>query len=198
MKVTSWILLAVGIVLLVVSIIQIQNAAQGLEIIKIQNSSPPTTIISPTNMDQVTRPVVMIGHGFAGSGLLMRGFSLSLAHGGYTAISWDFNGHGANPSPFPDLISSDVLLENAEDALDAAVALGLDTSEGIAILGHSMGSGVALDYGVKHPITSATTAVSPVPRTVTPELPRNLLLKNAVVGQQGRQHRLAVCLPKWG
>lgn len=176
MKVTSWIVLAVGIVFLVVSITQIQNAAQGLEIIKIQHSSPPTTIISPTNMDEVTRPVVLIGHGFAGSGLLMRSFSFSLAHAGYATLSWDFNGHGANPSPFPDLISSDILLENAEDALDAALDLGLDTSEGIAILGHSMGSGVALDYGVKHPMTSATTAVSPVPRIVTPELPRNLLL----------------------
>jgi hypothetical protein len=39
-----------------------------------------------------------------------------------------------------------------------------------------MGSGVALDYGVSHPMTAATTAVSPVPRTVTPELPHNLLL----------------------
>ena len=176
MKVTSWILLAVGIVLLVVSIIQIQNAAQGLEIIKIQHSSPPTTIISPANSDEAVRPVVMIGHGFAGSRQLMRGFSFSLAHAGYTVVSWDFNGHGANPNPFPGHMSNDVLLKNAEDALDAAVAVGLDTSEGITILGHSMGSGVALDYGVTHPKTAATTAVSPVPRTVTPELPHNLLL----------------------
>jgi pimeloyl-ACP methyl ester carboxylesterase len=176
MKLTSWILLAVGIALLVVSIIQIQNAVQGLEITKIQNSSPPTTIISPTSKDEAVKPVVMIGHGFAGSRLLMRGFSFSLAHAGYSVVSWDFNGHGANPNPFPGHMSGDVLLKNAEDALDAAISLGLDTSGGIAILGHSMGSGVALDYGVSHPTTSATIAVSPVPRTVTHELPHNLLL----------------------
>ncbi|HEY45424.1 MAG TPA: alpha/beta hydrolase [Anaerolineae bacterium] len=176
MKVTSWILLAVGIVLLVGSITQIQNAAQGLEIIKIQQSSPPTTIISPTNREEVARPVVMIGHGFAGSGLLMRGFAFSLAHAGYTTLSWDFNGHGANPNPLSDHMSSDALVENAEAALDAAIAFGLDASEGIAILGHSMGSGVALDFGVEHPMTAATIAVSPISRTVTPTLPRNLLL----------------------
>ena len=124
MKLTSWILLAVGIVLLVASIMQVQNAAQDLEVIKIPDSNPPTTIISPTNMDEIARPVVMIGHGFAASGLLMRGFSFSLVHAGYTVISWDFNGHGANPNPFTDHRSSDALVENAEAALDAAIAFG--------------------------------------------------------------------------
>ena len=176
MKLTSWILLAVVIVLLAASIIQIQNAAQNLEIIKLSDSDPPTTIISPANMDKVARPVVMIGHGFAGSDLLMRGFALSFAQAGYTVLSWDFDGHGANPNPFSNHLASDALVENAEDALDAAIAFDLDTSAGIAILGHSMGSGVALAYGVEHPLTSATIAVSPVSRTVTPTLPRNLLL----------------------
>jgi len=106
----------------------------------------------------------------------MRGFAFSLAHAGYTTLSWDFNGHGANPNPLSDHMSSDALVENAEAALDAAIAFGLDASEGIAILGHSMGSGVALDFGVEHPMTAATIAVSPISRTVTPTLPRNLLL----------------------
>jgi pimeloyl-ACP methyl ester carboxylesterase len=176
MKVTSWLLLIVGIALLALCITQIQNAAHGLEIIEIGDSSPPTTIISRANIEEGARPVIMIGHGFAGSDLLMRGFSFSLAHAGYSVVSWDFNGHGANPNPFPGHIASDVLLKNAEDALEAAVAHGLDTSKGIAIMGHSMGSGVALDFGVSHPPTSATIAVSPVSRTVTPELPHNLLL----------------------
>ncbi len=176
MKVTSWILLAVGVVLLVVSVTGIQNAARVLEIIKIQGSNPPTTIITPSSAEESARPIILIGHGFAGSGLLMRGFTFSLAHAGYTVISWDFNGHGANPSPLSDAMSGEALVENAEAALDAAVGLGLDPSKGIAILGHSMGSGVALAYGVKHPTTAATIAVSPMPRTVTLTLPRNLLL----------------------
>jgi pimeloyl-ACP methyl ester carboxylesterase len=176
MKGTFWIVFAVGIVLLVVSITQIQSAAQDLEIIKIQGSNPPTTIIAPSNAKEDARPVILIGHGFAGSGLLMRGFTLTLAHAGYTVVSWDFNGHGANPSPLSDRMSSDILVENAESALEAAKAQGLAISEGVAILGHSMGSGVALAFGVEHPMTAATIAVSPVSGTVTPALPRNLLL----------------------
>ena len=39
-----------------------------------------------------------------------------------------------------------------------------------------MGSGVALQFGIKHPDTAATIAVSPVGQSVRPDLPHNLLL----------------------
>jgi pimeloyl-ACP methyl ester carboxylesterase len=176
MKRSSWILLVIGMLLLTVSLTQIHNASQDLETIKIPNSTPPTTIIVPSNAQEDARPVVLIGHGFAGSGLLMRGFALSLAHAGYFVVSWDFDGHGANPSPFPEDMSSDVLIENAELALVEVINHGFNVSDRVAILGHSMGSGVALSYGVKHPETAATIAISPIPISVTPSLPRNLLL----------------------
>jgi pimeloyl-ACP methyl ester carboxylesterase len=176
MKSSSWILLVIGLLLLAVSLTQIHNAAQDLETIKIPDSTPPTTIIAPSNAQEGARPVVLIGHGFAGSGLLMRGFALSLAHAGYLTVSWDFDGHGTNPSPFPEDMSSDALIMNAEFALEEVTNHGFDVSDRVAILGHSMGSGVALSYGIKHPETAATIAVSPIARSVTPTLPRNLLL----------------------
>jgi hypothetical protein len=78
--------------------------------------------------------------------------------------------------PLPADRESGSLVADAETALAAAQENGLGTSGQIAVLGHSMGSGMALAYGVAHPETMATIAVSPVTRPVTAELPRNLLL----------------------
>jgi pimeloyl-ACP methyl ester carboxylesterase len=114
----------------------------------------------------------MMGHGFAGSGAIMRGFAYTLAHAGFVVGVWDFDGHGANPNAFQDR----PLLENADQALREILSLGLGDPNRVAILGHSMGSGVALDFGLRDPDVDATIAVSPVPRPVTPGLPRNLLL----------------------
>jgi pimeloyl-ACP methyl ester carboxylesterase len=106
----------------------------------------------------------------------MRGFGLALAHAGYTAVLWDFSGHGANPQPLPADQSGSGLLQDAEMVLEQVQENGLLEQGGVAILGHSMGSGVALDFGVQHPETAATIAVSPVSREVSPQLPRSLLL----------------------
>jgi hypothetical protein len=73
-------------------------------------------------------------------------------------------------------------LANAEAALANARERGFGeqgqgpSGPGIAILGHSMGSGVALLFGQEHPDTAAAIAVSPVGQAVTPDLPHNLLL----------------------
>jgi hypothetical protein len=68
------------------------------------------------------------------------------------------------------------LVANAEAALAKAQARGLADPGQVAILGHSMGSGVALAFSQAHPETNATIAVSPVRQPVTSALPRNLLL----------------------
>lgn len=172
----NWILGAVGLILLLFSIWKIREASQGLEITQVVSTNPPITITAPTSASVEPRPLVLIGHGFAGSGILMRGFSLTFAHAGYVVVSWDFDGHASNPQPFPDNLRSEALIENAENALAIAEARGLASNGQIAILGHSMGSGVALSFGQMHTETSATIAVSPVLETVTSTLPRNLLL----------------------
>lgn len=176
MKTSSWVLVAIGSILVLLSLTQILSAGQDLEIIKIPDSDPPVTIFAPSKAAGDPRPVVLVGHGFAGSELLMRGFSLPLANAGYIVVAWDFDGHGRNPRPYPQDNATDALLANAEAALETARAHGFVTSDQVAILGHSMGSGVALSFGVEHPDTAATIAISPVPRPVTPSLPNNLLL----------------------
>lgn len=169
-------LFALGLIFVLISVWQINAAQTGLDVINLHTTNPPVTIITPSNTAPASRPTVIIAHGFAGSSVLMRGFALTLAHAGYTTISMDFNGHGANPNPLDLTSQSNDLMLNAESALLEAESTGLIDTRRIAILGHSMGSGVALTYGLTHPDTYATMAISPVNQTVTPALPRNLLL----------------------
>ena len=171
-RIYRWGLGTVGLLLLLVSLLQIRGAARGLETIPLRSTVPPVTIVTPANTAPGSRPVVLIGHGFAASTLVMRAFALSLAHAGYVAVLWDFDGHGANPYPW----NARPLVTNAEAALAEAQSLGWVTPGRVAILGHSMGSGVALEFGRTHPDVAVTVAVSPVGRQVTPALPRNLLL----------------------
>ncbi len=170
------VLFVLGFLLVVVSIWQITAAQKGLDVINLPTTNPPGTIITPSNAASASRPTILIAHGFASSSVLMRGFALTLAHSGYTTISWDFEGHGVNPNPFSLTSGSNDLIHNAESALAEAETTGLIDTQHIAILGHSMGSGVALSYGITHPNTYATIAISPVSQPVSSTLPHNLLL----------------------
>lgn len=169
-------LFGLGFILVMISIWQISIAQKGLEVLNLHTTNPPVTIIIPSNAAPASRPTILIAHGFAGSSVLMRGFALTLAHAGYTTVSWDFEGHAGNPNPFSLTSESNHLLQNAESALAEADTSGLIDTQHIANLGHSMGSGVALSYGITHPDTYATIAISPVNQAVSPTLPHNLLL----------------------
>ena len=176
MKKVRWFIIIIGSILFLLSLWQIQAASSGLEVIKVNKVDPPVTFISPVEADTDTRPLVLIGHGFGGSRVIMYGFALTFAHAGYNVALWDFDGHGVNSEPLPLDPQRDSLIENAEDVLNEALARGLGNPVQVTILGHSMGSGAAIDFGVKHSQTAATVAVSPVRRTVTSTLPQNLLL----------------------
>ncbi len=162
MKSTHWVATGIGLLLVLVSFWEIRRAENGLIITRLSSINPPVTLITPDGEHIAERPIVLIGHGFAGSGVIMRGFALTLAHAGYNVVLWDFSGHAANPQPLPLEGQTASLLKDADSALAQALAYGLDASNGVAILGHSMGSGVALIFGQVHPDTMATIAVSPV------------------------------------
>ena len=175
MNTERWVIAGLGLLMFLVSIWQLETADSGLNMTHTEIADLPVTLISPDGEERTDRPLVLVGHGMAGSRVIMRGFALTMAHAGYNVAMWDFAGHGANPNPIPQEESADTQVVDAEIALQVAQAYGFPTNR-TAILGHSMGSGVALTYGVKHPETMATIAVSPVAREVTPELPHNLLL----------------------
>ena len=176
MRKRHWILTGVGLVLAVLAVWQIGSAAGGLEVTTVHDAEPRLVVMAPGDVDPNSRPLVLIAHGFSGSTAIMRGFALTLAHAGYTAVLWDFQGHGTNPEPMPSGSEGGGLQGTAEAALAEALALGYGDPERVAILGHSMGSGVAMAFGIDHPETMATIAVSPTGAEVTPDLPRNLLL----------------------
>ena len=158
-----------------VSIWQLKAAESGLVVINTKAGDLPVTLISPDVEDSANRPLVLIGHGLAGSRVIMRGYAYTIAHAGYNIALWDFAGHGSNPNPMPGERDENLLVLDAEAALQSARENGFAANR-IAVLGHSMGSGMALSYGLVHPETMATIAVSPVTRQVTSQLPRNLLL----------------------
>ncbi len=170
------IIFVIGSILVGISVWQIYMAQAGLDVINLHTSNPPVTIITPADAAPGSRPTVLIAHGFAGSAVLMRGFALTLAHAGYTTVSWDFEGHGANTNPFALSSESTDLIKDVESTLAVAESTGQIDPQRVAILGHSMGSGVALSYATLHSDTNATIAISPVSQSVTPSLPHNLLL----------------------
>jgi pimeloyl-ACP methyl ester carboxylesterase len=169
-------LAVISIILIGLSYWQIKSVTQGLLIESFRSSEPPLTRISLKQGDATSRPTILIGHGFAGSEILMREISYAIAYAGYTVIAWDFDGHGGNSQPISENTQSGGLLQNAERALQYAAEHHLVDPNRIAILGHSMGSGVALAFGQTYPNTAATIAISPVNQPVTVLLPKNLLL----------------------
>jgi dienelactone hydrolase len=176
MKTSRWLIGILGLCLVFLSLWQIQSATRGLKVVHASAGGVPMVFIGPSQAIDGSRPLVLVAHGFAGSGTVMRGFAYTFAHAGYVVALWDFDGHGSNLNPMPANTLNGSLLPNAEAALSEAQRLGLVDNRRLAILGHSMGSGVALTFGQQHPETAATIAISPVGTSVTPALPHNLLL----------------------
>ncbi len=175
MNTYRWAAAGLGLIMFILTILQLERQDRGLEVSHFKAGELPVTLISPDGDVKQDRPLVLIGHGVAGSRAIMRGFALTLAHAGYNVAMWDFSGQGSNPQPLPVDRDQGLLVVDAEDAVLAAQNEGYPVGR-IAILGHSMGSGIALTYGMLHPETMATIAVSPVDSPVNAELPHNLLL----------------------
>ena len=156
---------------------QLESARAGLEIVPLEAGTTPATLY---RLPGATGPAVIIAHGFAGSRQLMEAFSLTLARAGYTAVSFDFEGHGRNPTP----MSGDVtkiegttvkLLAQLTEVIDAVLAQP-GISGPVALLGHSMASDIVIRQAIADERVAAVVAVSMYSEAPNALEPRALLM----------------------
>ncbi len=157
---------------------RLEATTAGLVVTQARVGTIPVTVFHRAGDGKA--PVVVIGHGFAGSQQLMLPFAVTLARNGYVAVTFDFPGHGRNPQPLAGgLVEEDVRNRSLLDALDQVVgfARALPDSDGrVALLGHSMASDIVVRDARAHPDIAATVAVSLFSPGVTATSPRNLLV----------------------
>ena len=135
----------------------------------------PARVYVPDDLDHAGAPGVVVVHGLAGSSALMHTWSLALAHAGFVVLAPDLPGHGRSLMSLGDRGAA--LDGVVSDALSALRALPFVDEQRVALLGHSMGSGAVLAVGMAEPdAVRAVVAVSPLPRPVTSDAPRDLLL----------------------
>uniref|UniRef100_B8HWK4 Serine aminopeptidase S33 domain-containing protein n=1 Tax=Cyanothece sp. (strain PCC 7425 / ATCC 29141) TaxID=395961 RepID=B8HWK4_CYAP4 len=147
-------------------------ARSDLTLRSFQREGVPLLYIAPRQAKGI--PGVLVAHGFAGSKQLMLSYAHVLAHAGYGVMLWDFDGHGENSTP----LHWERLLHNLEVAQQALVEQAEIDPTRLALLGHSMGSGIVMTAGIRTPDRfAATIAVSPTGATVTPQAPHNLQLQ---------------------
>jgi dienelactone hydrolase len=174
----DWALAALAIVAITLGLQHLLALDAGLTVSREHIGPTPITIFRKTG--GAPAPVVVIAHGFSGSQQLMQPFAVTLAQNGYTAVTFDFLGHGRNPAPLPAALtdqeaSARALLEQLGDVV--AVARRLPFCDGrLALLGHSMASDIVVSYAKAHAEVEATVAVSMFSPGATALSPRNLLV----------------------
>jgi dienelactone hydrolase len=163
---------------IVVALWHLAGVNEGVAIRRDAVGTTPVTVYVPAAAQPA--PAIVIAHGFAGSQTLMAPFAVALARAGYTAVTFDFLGHGRNPRPLVgDVTEGGQVTESlvAELAAVAAFARGLPTSDGrLALLGHSMASDIIVRLAQREPAVAATIAVSMYAPSITATSPRNLLV----------------------
>jgi dienelactone hydrolase len=156
----------------------------------------PVTLFAPAEPTAGTAPAVVVAHGFAGSRQLMYPFATALARNGYTAVVFDFPGHGRNREPLGGDLGDPERTESLLSAFTTVVehARGLPGTGGrLATLGHSMAGDIQLRYAASGAPVDASVLVSPY---LSPDVdiagPANLLfvfgaLEPPMLLEQGRE-----------
>ncbi|MEV6596143.1 alpha/beta fold hydrolase [Actinoplanes sp. NPDC051346] len=93
--------LAIGLLLLAAGAATARHADAGLESRAVRVGGVPVELVRPAGAEP-PGPAVVVAHGFAGSGRLMRPFADTLARRGYVVALPDLAGHGANIRPLTD------------------------------------------------------------------------------------------------
>jgi hypothetical protein len=168
----------IGLACIIGGIWRLEAERAGISITPLAVGSTPATVYR--REASAPAPAVIIAHGFAGSRQLMEAYALTLARAGYVAVTFDFEGHGRNPTPMSGDVTrvdgtTQLLMREIGGVTDAAMGLpGVDGR--VALLGHSMASDIIVRRAIADPRVSATIAVSMFSEAVTAAEPRNLLI----------------------
>src|SRR5664279_1375638 len=129
------VLAILSVLVVAASLWNLHATTAGLEVRHIAIGDTPATIyrLAPAH----PAPVIVIAHGFAGSQQLMQPFAMTFARAGYIAVTFDFLGHGRNPSPLGGSITEIDGATRSLAAQTAEVAAFARTlgDGGLAILG---------------------------------------------------------------
>ncbi len=175
MRINTCLAIVAGVAI-VAALFALHAASSFVLVTTVDIQETPAIVYRPASGQR--GPVVLIAHGFAGSQQLMQSFALTCARNGYTAVTFDFPGHGRNPQPLKGSITdvngaTRTLLDDT--TLVARYARGLGDGR-LAVLGHSMASDIVVRFAQAEPDVGATIAVSMFSPAVTATSPRNLLV----------------------
>ena len=168
----------VATLLLVWSFVTLERAERGLSVRSERLGPTPMTIRSLPGAEPA--PVVVIGHGFAGSRQLMAPLAITLARAGYVTVSYDSLGHGRNAAPLSgDVTTADgataALVSELREVMARARAFR-ESNGRIALAGHSMATDIIVRAARAEPDVAATIGISLYSNEVTADEPRNLLI----------------------
>lgn len=121
-------------------------------------------------------PAIVLMHGFAGDRLSLSNLARRLACSGYAVLSIDAAGHGENRNPFPSgFVRSDAFHSDLAAAVDHLRLSPFVDGERLAVMGHSMGAGAALDFATRDSGLDAAVMISGGFRVDGPYRPPNAL-----------------------
>lgn len=135
--------------------VEVPVPGQGLRSQSVRVAGVPVEVVRPSGAGD-RLPVVVVVHGYAGSGRLMRPFADTLARQGYVVALPDLAGHAGNVRPLTD--------DEPDRELAAVVGYvrglpDVDPAK-VALLGHSMGAAAVVRAGAADQRVAATVAIS--------------------------------------
>ena len=119
-------------------------------------------------------PLVVVAHGYSADRQIMSPMARSLARAGYAVLTFDFRGHGSNTAPFQGDLRRDF-----DAVLSWAGTSPYVDARRIAVLGHSMGAGAALDFASVDPRPVAVVPMSGGSQVSDRRTPPHILFINA-------------------
>lgn len=148
----------VGLLLVAAGVAGFATVGRGLHTTSVHAGAVPVELVRPDGAAAggAARPVVVVVHGYAGSGRLMRPFADTLARRGYVVALPDLAGHGADP----ERLTEAALDRDLADVVRYVRGLPDVDPARVALVGHSMGAAAVVRAGAADQTIRATVAIS--------------------------------------